>query len=1200
MHGNGWLAFAAAALGLVTVVRVPDLDAAVVLEKTMNTYPRILSAGTQASWRIGLIIGLCLPAARSAAADEGLVSEQATVIMQAWVDETTGARPGATSALPAGTVVDRVVVANGVAVAYVTMPADNLSPLPEERCEAIVRELVARLRRLDGIRGFAIHVRPDTDPDAAYQPLPSYLARPEGELDKPETEPADGDQPLRGGGLPAYNPGQPAGALSGKTVFLSPGHGWYYSATLGRWATQRGNSYGIIEDHSNGEAVFHHLARYLHNAGANVWPCRERDFNTNMVIIDNDDGPPDFETTGDWPTSTAAGTWKGDHYQYHAVSASETAVATYTPSFPESGYYAVYIWTPSASNRSTDARVRVNHTGGTTTHIINMQQDGNTWRFLGLYRFNAGRDGACGSLEISNQGSDPTKYVIADAVRFGGGLGDYVDGGSTSGWPRWEESGRYFGVFMGHTDTPYGTVSAMPRYAKWESESWEDSVYVSWHTNATGSSAVGHGTDVYVYGPNGPPSPFSQFSGVQGSDTLATYIRDEIVNDLRIAWNDPAWPGDLFSAWFGELNPTYNNEMPSVLIEVAFHDSEVDADSIVDPRFRDLVSRAVYQSIVKWWHREADGPSSTPTPTETLVPEPPTHLSVRNVGDGRVRVAWHTPPFNEGDDLLGDAATGYLVQISEDGYGFDDGTPTTGLSIDFDDLEAGAIRFFRVIATNEGGQSFPSAIGGVNVQADATSPVLIVNGFDRMDRFMLLSEDDPYDADPLRRERPERMNHYGYIRTFAEAMRFSGVAFDSAANEAVRDLDVPLGDYAAVIWQCGEESSRELTFDFTEQVRVEDYLNGGGQMFVSGAEIGWDLVERDHGADFYRSSLKGDYIADDAETYGVTSVAGSPFVAIGTFSFDNGAAIYDVDWPDVVGPFGGSSTALTYVGGTGGSAAVVYDADYRLVHFGFPFETITDASIRAAIMTAVLDFFHLDPLDPPRPPPDDIILESRDAAGTVTPAPAYVEDGAWMNSSIKSAAPGLTGTGSRFITYEIPNPGTDNATFVPEIMTPGRYEVFVTWANGANCYDARHRIRHYHGTTDLLVDQIPSGAPEPPNYDQWISLGSYWFLAGRAVSNASMNVSEETVTGRPSPGWNLRVYADAVKWVFVEWWPSGDYDGDRTVGLDDYVHLPGCLTGLGTVYADPACEAFDLDLDGDVDLRDLGGFQQSLGSGLRP
>lgn len=1120
---------------------------------------------------------------------------RADALVRAWASGPAPAEheAGLRSSLPEPAVVERVNVEGGIAAAYLALPRDFLSNLTDLQCETVVRDQVRLLRQIDGLHSFAIYVRPIEDAAATHLPLPAYLPERPERADKPE--PDDPDEPgLRSGGLPTYNPGRPAGALSGRTVFLSPGHGWYYSSTLGRWATQRGNSFGIIEDLSNGEAVLLHLARYLHNAGANVWPCRERDFNTNMAIVDNSDSSPSFTTTGSWTPSTGAGSWYGSDYRYHAVSTTETAVASYTPNMPQAGDYAVYVWTPSASNRSTDVTVRVNHTGGTTTHLINMQQDGNTWRFLGMYHFDEGQHADRGSVEISNKGSDPSKFVIADAVRFGGGMGDYVQGGSTSGQPRWEESGAYFAHFMGLGSAPDSNiVRAMPRYARWESESWEDSIYVSWHTNATGGGWEGHGTDIYVYGPNGPPSPFEQFSGVAGSDTLAIYMRDEIVNDLRIAWNDPSWPGNLYTAWFGELDPSENHEMPGVLLEVAFHDSATDAQSILDPRFRDMVSRAVYQAIVKWWYNEHDGPYSSPIPTETLLPEPPTHLAVSNLGDGTVRVSWQAPAHNSGDDLLGDAATGYLVQRSPDAYGFDDGTPTTALSMDFAGLTPGQTWYFRVIATNEGGQSFPSEIGGVLVRADGTSPLLVVNGFDRMDRSMMLAEDDPYDADPMYRERPERMNNYAYIRSMAGAIGPMGVAFDSSSNEAVRDSHVEPAAYQALLWQCGEESTNDDTFDATEQARVQSFLDSGGSIFVSGAEIGWELDYLGYGASFYNNYLKADYAADDAETYGVTTVPGSIFDGISPFSFDDGASIYDVDWPDVLNPSGGSTAALSYSGGTGGTAGVVYDGPFQTVNFGFPIETINSATHRSEVLFAVLDFFGLDPQVPVLPPAD-VVLESRDAAGAVTPAPAYEEDGAWANSSIKSAAPGLSGTGSRFITYDLPSTGTDNATFVPEIPTPARYEVFVTWANGANCYDARHTVRHYHGQTDLLVDQISSGAPEAPNYDQWISLGQYWFGAGQSLDNASLNISEETVTGRPSPTWNFRVYADAVKWVFVEWWPTGDYDNNGQVDLADFAEFPDCLTGPGGGYANPDCQAFDTNLDGDVDLHDFDGFQRAF------
>ncbi|MBN2445810.1 MAG: hypothetical protein JXO22_03750, partial [Phycisphaerae bacterium] len=271
-------------------------------------------------------------------------------------------------------------------------------------------------------------------------------------------------------------------------------------------------------------------------------------------------------------------------------------------------------------------------------------------------------------------------------------------------------------------------------------------------------------------------------------------------------------------------------------------------------------------------------------------------------------------------------------------------------------------------------------------------------------------------------------------------------------------------------------------------------------------------------------------------------------------------------------------------GMTGDGTLTSYTNKAVIEHLAF---TIVDS---VGPFTVYIDDIEL--LCEPPPTLPDVIVESRDADGDVNPPPTYLEDGAWMNSTIKSEAEGLTGIGSRFINYEVPNSGTDNATFVPDVAVPGLYEVFVTWDNGANCYDARYTVSHYQGETVQLVDQIPSGAPEPANYDQWISLGHYWFDAGQEVAGGSVNVSEETVSGRPADGWGYRVYADALKLVFTRSWPDGDYTGDERVDVDDYAYWQGCMTSPGVEYGVSCCHAFDFDLDNDLDLIDFVEFQR--------
>ncbi len=57
---------------------------------------------------------------------------------------------------------------------------------------------------------------------------------------------------------------------------------------LDRWEWQRARLFGTVEDISVMGYVLPYLTRMLENAGANVFLPRERDMQTNEVIVDND------------------------------------------------------------------------------------------------------------------------------------------------------------------------------------------------------------------------------------------------------------------------------------------------------------------------------------------------------------------------------------------------------------------------------------------------------------------------------------------------------------------------------------------------------------------------------------------------------------------------------------------------------------------------------------------------------------------------------------------------------------------------------------------------------------------------------------------------------------------------------------------------------------------------------------------------
>ncbi|MCP4589692.1 MAG: hypothetical protein GY842_03015, partial [bacterium] len=616
------------------------------------------------------------------------------------------------------------------------------------------------------------------------------------------------------------------------------------------------------------------------------------------------------------------------------------------------------------------------------------------------------RGGEVATVTLDNLSTQAGRVVIADAVRFGGGVFDDLSGIETAApsppnKPWWEVAAFYYTQRMG-MDMPPGDVTARPIYARWEhANTGDDAVYVSWHTNGfSGYQYTASGTESYVH--NG-----EDLARTEGSLELRHAIHTELVHDIQAGW-DPVWVdrGEK-QANFGELRLLWDDDptvrMPGTLVEIAFHDHPDDTDSLKDPRFNMLVARAFYQGIVHYFGMDL-----------VELPEPPTHLAVQNVGGGRVRVSWQPSP-TDAIGLVGDAAAGYRVYTSTGGLGWSNGiavTATTAYT-----FSPTSLLFIRVSATNDGGESFPTETQAVRAGLDAGT--LLVNGFDRLNHTMIVAETDPVEGYNMRMFL-DRMNRYDYTIQHGEAIDYP---FDSASNEAVRDELVSLNDYALVDWILGEESTLDETLDAAERVLLADFMGNEGALFLSGTEVGWHLDYEGDDPTFYNGVLRADYAGDDAGTYEVVPVAGSIFDGLGPFQFD-APGMYDADYPDQLAPVNGSTGALAYSGGLGGTAAVQYaaaDSCERLVYFGFPFETIRPAQ-RPAVMARVLDFLSwclFAPVD------TEITSPAGGSAHTAVPpfegtaateSPAALD---WVDVQIERGADGWYWTGSGWATGEV-------------------------------------------------------------------------------------------------------------------------------------------------------------------------------------
>jgi hypothetical protein len=770
---------------------------------------------------------------------------------------------------------------------------------------------------------------------------------------------------------------QPRGGLSGKIIYTHGGHG-YTADNLrdGRWSFQRGESHEMIEDLGNVDQMAF-LVDYLFRAGATIVPLRPVGHQPHEVVMDNDD--PGVKFKGRWRNGDAKtyfGAVGSVPCKQARTSTKETAYARYRPQLPAAGFYPVYAWTSSGGDRAADQLYRIHHTGGDTEVTVNHRRVGNGLVYLGTYHFDAGTNGY---VDISNRSTSPRSIVVADMIRFGNGMGDIDRGGGVSGLERTDESGLYWVKW--HADRAQGVaesdyrearddrqaaVSFSPRYAQFMNREADgrlaDRVFVSFHSNAGGKGKARGVLGLH----NGNEDPKS---ATPNQKLLAKSLTQE-VNDDMVAqkgvfeheWHDRrenvTYDRDIE---FGEINNHFvNDEFDATIVEVGFHDNKEDAELMRDARARDAIARATYQGLVKYF-RTVDG---NKTPATTL-PAAVSGVHAESNADGRATASWVAP---ENGSYLGDPATGYRVYVSTSGYGFDGGTEVAGgdaTSVTLTGLDPKLPHYFKVAALNEGGESPGSEVVAVLPSGDEKE-VLVVNGFDRLDRTM--NPKQPYrgEGNTVDRVRPRESNSRDYVIQVAAAIQTAkpGTPVDSTSNEAVISGAVKLADYKTVVWILGEESTADHTFDETEQKLVEEFVAGGGNLFVSGSDFAWDLDAKEGGREFCRKTLCTKFVSDNAGTHWISGFDGLAFGFDNSEKFPDGDRTYDVDSPDVIAPEIGGMYAADYSGSNipGGSAIQVHPKDGRgaVIVLAFPFETITTEHIRAAVMKYVLDFFHAD------------------------------------------------------------------------------------------------------------------------------------------------------------------------------------------------------------------------------------------------
>ena len=814
----------------------------------------------------------------------------------------------------------------------------------------------------------------------------------------------------------------PTEGLEGRHISLWQSHGIYYKEDKNEWRWQRPALFGTREDLLTQSFVLPYLIPMLERAGAVVFTPRERDVQTYEVIVDNDvDNRSVYRERNSrssvWQTAPEAGFgmrkfkyMNGENPFEHGTARlvesgtyKQEAVAEWIPDIPETGEYAVYVSYKTVEGSTQFAHYRVYHAGGVTDFTVNQTIGGGTWVYLGTFRFDKGVN-SYGMVALSNV-CDDDGVVTADAVRFGGGMGNIMRGGEVSGRPRYLEGARYYAQWAGMPDSIYNGYDGHNDYA-------DDINTRSKMTNyLSGGSA-------YNPGQAGCKVPFELSLGIHSDagvqpcnkfvGTLGIYTTDKgekLLGDGRSRYTSRDLTdmtltnvtSDL-SALLGRkwrrrsmFNKNYSEtripRVPSMILEMFSHQNPADLQYAMNPNFKFDISRAVYKSILQFLALQHGT-------KYTVQPLPVTHFSAEF---GRQRneivLRWHPQ-----EDRLEKSAKPeqYIVYMRIGSGSFDNGTLVNGTTYSVQ-IEPDIVYSFKVTAVNKGGESMDSEILAVCKRRNERGKVLIVNGFDRLAAPYFYNTPDSvgfditidpgvsykreltftgrqlyFNPDGLGKEGPCGLgncltdiegsiiagNTFDYTFVHGKAIQAAGgLSFVSSSDEAVESGMQQLKNYDIVDYICGLEKEDNSypgksykTFSPVMQQKITEFCSLGRGVMVSGSFIASDMQTQDE-REFTSYILHYGLERNKRNDVNEFVIGLDNNISI---QVEADKEIYQSLYSDRILPVGEGFIPMIY--SDNGGAAVAYKGSYRTFSMSFPFEIITSAEKRSQIMASIMNF----------------------------------------------------------------------------------------------------------------------------------------------------------------------------------------------------------------------------------------------------
>ncbi len=852
--------------------------------------------------------------------------------------------------------------------------------------------------------------------------------------------------------------------LQDRNIALWQSHGWYYEQRTDRWQWQRARVFTTVEDKFTLSFVIPYLAPMLERAGANVFMPRERDYQRNEVIVDNEQcimhnaqlRKPGFannqEVYIEHENPFCAGT-----YSEIKTNKEETSTVVWVAEIPEDGWYWVSIAYVTNAKSVPDAKYIVRHSAGETTFRVNQQMGGGTWIYLGQFYFRKGADAGHASVVLSNE-SKHKGVVVADAVRFGGGMGNVArrpateeeiarleeekdrkrkisiyekEEYETSGRARFWEASRYWLQWAGAPDSVISFTKGLNDYtddytcrAQWVnwlnqgSVNAPDSVGLgipidlsfAFHSDAGCRLDTTIGTLCIYTTPFDVSEKEYKYDFPTGQSRFVSrdftdFMMSQIVGDIRATAN-PRWTQRWM--WDRSYSESRRPEVPAMLLELLSHQNFEDMRYGLDPRFKFIVSRAIYKAMTKFIATQNNE-------DYVITPLPINSFALRLIGDNKVRLTWRPTV----DSLEATAvAEKYVVYTRRDDEGWDNGVlvedTVAVLPIGVDEMMS-----YKVVAINGGGASMDSEILSAYSARNAKGEMLVINGFDRVagpegfqsapyagfpewldrgvgdgvelqyigrqhdfdSRHPWISDDDSGwgQSNSDYEEMLVAGNTHDFPSVHGRAIIKAGYSFTSCSHAAIENGDVDIADYKFVdlilgeqketLWGNDSNSCKYRTFSLNLQRELRRYVFKGGALFVSGAYVASDnwlsvnatKVDRQFVKDVLKVEWRADRATQNGELEAVYAPNNTTFVGEYKFVQHLNEDIYAVESPDAIVPVGENAYTVMRYSQNNNSAAVAYSGeDYRVVVCGFPFETLATEEMQERFMQQVIDFLNRD------------------------------------------------------------------------------------------------------------------------------------------------------------------------------------------------------------------------------------------------